>query len=79
MVQVAAEAGPETDQTRECEEHCEHERVGDELVRRFCFLFEDVVDLELGGVAFGCGWESEWGGSVAGDIEVEDVLVDGSG
>jgi hypothetical protein len=38
-----------------------------------------VVDLGLGGVAFGCRRESEWGGSVAGDIEVEDVLVDGSG
>lgn len=53
--------------------------MGDELVRRFRFLFEDVVDLGLGGVAFGCGRESEWGGSVAGDIEVENVLVDGSG
>ena len=37
-----------------------------------------MVDLGLGGVALGCGWESEWGGSVAGDVEVEDVLVDGS-
>jgi len=36
-----------------------------------------VVDLGLRSVAFGCGRESERGGSVAGDIEVEDVLVDG--
>lgn len=52
--------------------------MGDELVRRLCFLLEDVVDLGLRGVALGCGRESEWGGSVAGDIEVEDVLVDRS-
>jgi hypothetical protein len=37
-----------------------------------------VVDLGLGGVALRCGRESEWGGSVAGDIEVKDVLVNGS-
>jgi hypothetical protein len=38
-----------------------------------------VVNLGLRGVALGCGWESEGGGGVAGDIEVKDVLVSGSG
>ena len=78
VVQVAAEADPETDQAGQCEEHCEHECMRDELVRRLCFLLEDVVDLGLGGVAIGCGRESERSGGVAGDIEVEDVLVGGS-
>jgi hypothetical protein len=36
-----------------------------------------VVDLGLGGVALRRRWESERSGRVAGDIEVEDVLVNG--
>jgi hypothetical protein len=37
-----------------------------------------VVDLGLGCVALGCGWESERSRNVAADVQIEDVLVDGS-
>ena len=47
VVKVAAEAHPETNQTRQCEEHCEHERMRDELGGRFRVRLEDVVDLRL--------------------------------
>jgi hypothetical protein len=44
-----------------------------------CVRLEDVVDLGLGGIALGCRREGERSGSVASDIEIEDVLVGGSG
>jgi hypothetical protein len=37
-----------------------------------------VVDLGLGGVALGRRWESKRSRRVAGDVKVEDVLVDRS-
>jgi hypothetical protein len=77
VVQVTSKADPQAHQGWQREEHRERENKGDNLWPRFRIRLEDVVDLRLGGVALRCRWESEWSGRVAGDIEVEDVLVDG--
>jgi hypothetical protein len=78
VVEVPTKADPHSHQSRQREKHCKHENARDDLRRRLCVCFEDVVDLGFGGVAFGRGWESERSRRVAGDVQVEDVLVDGS-
>jgi hypothetical protein len=79
VIEVSTKANPHSHQSGQREEHCKHENSGDDLRRRLCVCFEDVVDLRLRGVALGRGWESERSRRVAGDVQVEDVLVDGSG
>jgi hypothetical protein len=79
VIEVSPKANPHSHQSGQCEKHCEHENQRDDLRRRLCICFENVVDLGLGVVALRRGWESERSRRVAGDVQVEDVLVDGSG
>ena len=78
MIEVSTKTNPHSHQSGQCEEHRKHEDAGDDLRRRLCICFENVVDLGLGCVALGCGWESERSRNVAGDVQIEDMLVDGS-
>lgn len=79
VIEVSTKADPHSHQSRQRKENCKHENAGDDLRRRLCICFENVVDLGLRGVALGSGWESERSRRVAGDVQVEDVLVDGGG
>lgn len=77
VIKVSTKADPHSHKSRKREEHCKHEDTRDDLGRRLCICFENVVDLGLGSVALGCGWESERGRSVTSDVQVKDMLVDG--
>lgn len=79
VIEVSSKTNPHSHKSGQREENCEHENAGDNLGGRLCVCFEDVVDLGLGGVALRCGWESERSRRVAGDVQVEDVLVDWGG
>lgn len=79
VIKVSTKSDPQSHQGGQCEKDCEHENAGDDLRRRLRIGLEDVVDLRLRGVALGCGWEGERHSGVAGDFEVEDVLVDRCG
>lgn len=79
VVEVSSEAGPQAEKGGEGEDHGEHEDAGDDHGRRLCVSLEDVLDLGLGCVALGGGRECEGGRSVAGDLEVKDMLAERSG
>jgi len=68
---VRAQCSPHTEKNgqRSSNSSCEHNRY--DLRWRFSILFEDVMDLRLGGVADGWLGDAERDAGVAGDGEVE--------
>jgi len=78
VIEVSSETNPHSHESGQREEDCKHKDARYDLRRRLRICLENVVDLGLGGVALGRRWESERSRSVTGDIQVKDVLVDGS-
>ena len=71
VVGIRAKCSPDTEKDGQRSSNSSREHNGYDLRWRLSILFEDVVDLRLGGVADGRLGDAERDAGVAGDGEVE--------